>query len=173
MLQIPVARLPRSLGRSFGFCCFLLVTALCAKTPQASHAFSYPQPGWHAKGLGWNVREQKRRMECTNGLMRASETDAKTLSQWQKTWKASLSLLGGVTFGLGIYLLFFKATSMITAMVSGSPELEIISFVALSLIPLILVQQGGAVNPRSPLLNRAFRVAFFCIPHLCSSVGFQ
>lgn len=85
-----------------------------------------------------------------------SHSDA-SMSQWQKAWKAILSLFGGVTFGVGIYLLFFKATSSITSMVSGSPELEIASFVLLSLIPLILVQQGavevGVVEPMQTLAS--------------------
>lgn len=71
--------------------------------------------------------------------------------------EASLSLLGGVLFFAGLYLLFFKATSCITSLVSHTPQLEVLSFVLLSLIPLLLVQRGavelGVVKPLHTLAS--------------------
>ena len=72
-----------------------------------------------------------------------SSGDEKTLSGWQRAWKALLCLFGAGIFWTGLYLLFFTATSYITEMVEHSPDLEVASFVLLSIIPIILVQRGG------------------------------
>ncbi|CAE7253574.1 unnamed protein product, partial [Symbiodinium microadriaticum] len=60
---------------------------------------------------------------------------------------ATAELVGGACFWGLMYWLFFKAVAHITKLVQAIPELEIGSFLALSLIPLLLVRKDeqGAV----------------------------
>lgn len=88
---------------------------------------------------------------------RAVRQETKESSGWQRGWKAVLCLLGAGVFWTGMYLLFFTATSYITELVEHSPDLEVASFVLLSIIPITLVQKGaveyGVVRPLTILAN--------------------
>lgn len=86
-----------------------------------------------------------------------AEVNQNAVSGWRRAWKATLCLLGGIVFWVGMYLLFFKATYYITELVEHSPDLEVVSFALLSCIPLILVSKGavdvGVVNPLTTLAS--------------------
>ena len=86
-----------------------------------------------------------------------TQTNEESVSRWQRGWKAVLGLLGAGMFWTGMYLLFFTATSYITELVEHSPDLEVASFVLLSIIPITLVQKGaveyGVVRPLTILAN--------------------
>lgn len=83
---------------------------------------------------------------------------------------ATAELVGGACFWGLMYWLFFKAVAHITKLVQAIPELEIGSFLALSLIPLLLVRKGAVrCGVDKPLDTLARYMPSFGLRHVVRS----
>eukprot|EP00439_Symbiodinium_sp_Y106_P060646 s2688_g9.t1 len=77
--------------------------------------------------------------------------DAQSAEASSEPRLASAELVGGACFWGLMYWLFFKAVAHITKLVEAIPELEIGSFLALSLIPLFMVRSFSCIGPLAEL----------------------